>query len=222
MRAKKYTSLVLAIIMSVSLVACGSNAQTESKPKEEVKTESSQTETENQTDTSEVSYGVGDTITSDYLEMTLKSVEFVDGVNRKANDSNFMTPITEEEAKELGNNNFALAAEGKTLLLFTFEYKYIGKDSKSLNGIGQPFVTYGDDYKFNSMYFVGVKKAENNWLCLSSDNNTGFTEASSHYEPLDSTIYECKGYIVVPKEVAENQDSSLKISFGFGGEFTIR
>ena len=49
MRAKKYTSLVLAIIMSFSFVACGSNAQTESKPKEEVQTESSQTETENTT-----------------------------------------------------------------------------------------------------------------------------------------------------------------------------
>ena len=49
MRAKKYTSLVLAAIMSVSLVACGSNAQTESKPKGEVQTESSQTETEVET-----------------------------------------------------------------------------------------------------------------------------------------------------------------------------
>ena len=49
MKSKKCISLLMAVVLRLSLVACGSNMQTKSEPKGEIQTESSQTETEVET-----------------------------------------------------------------------------------------------------------------------------------------------------------------------------
>ena len=49
MKSKKSVSLLVAVVLSLSLVACGSTGESETKPQGEVQTEYSQTETEVET-----------------------------------------------------------------------------------------------------------------------------------------------------------------------------
>ena len=224
MRAKKYTSLVLAIIMSFSFVACGSNTQTESEPKGEIQTESSQTETEtnNQTDTSEVSYGVGDTISGDLFVFTLNSAEFTDVIEYSASkdSDDFFIPYSAELVQ--GENKAILGNDEKTWLYFSGEFEYVGKDTFTLvSHCFIPTVKY-DEYNLNSNYVTFMRINKKEWFNHSTDllqseiKGLGLSlgyRTSLKLEPLTDDTYEVKGAIQVPKKVSDNAEAEIILQF---------
>lgn len=85
----------------------------------------------------------------------------------------------------------------------------------------RPHVTYNGEYYFFKDYYI--VRQSNVWEILSNDTTPpfGLTSADNNYKPLDSTVYECRGFISVPKEVAENTDASLILTF-LEGAYNIR
>lgn len=152
---------------------------------------------------------IGDTVQNDLFELTLTRVEFAQELNGDTSNDNFMLPVTEGESVSTSIK----ASEDNVYLSFSFEYKFIGKTDKTIGTYFIPHVTYADEYYFFKDYYI--VRHSNVWEILDKDTTPpfGLTSADTNYKPLDDTTYECRGFISVPKEVAENTDNSLILTF---------
>ena len=249
---KKLLALILAAALALSLVACGGDSgagdtNTPSGGNGDTTSTDTPSGGEDSTQEEPSELKVGDTITNDRFEFTLTSVDFTDKLNIDCYSEDFMLPYEEENEK-----GPSFAEEGYIWLIFSFTYKFIGRErfEDGFRTLGAPCVTYGDSYIFDgNEYYTrddgkyGIYAKESNdvlWNILSNSKNivlyrilgyeknsngaiNGDPYISEIYEPLDKSIYECRGFISVPLEVYENTDEPLSISFNmFGGDFMIR
>lgn len=241
---KRWLALLLAAALCFSLTACegskNSDADSSKKNETDNNIDSGSSNQENQI------LSIGDTFSNEDFELTLTDVEFANELYTFANeantecDDNFMLPLTDGKTNPGGLK--IKANEDKILLTFTFNYKFIGKSaiSDDFDHMGAPCVFYGDGYTFDgddtsspTEYAVFVKKDTGaDWYILNHVNGlnvqgaTNLLGVSPDYEPLDNTIYECRGYITLPSEVYENENEPLEISFGLingsTDRFTLR
>lgn len=101
------------------------------------------------------------------------------------------------------------ADDGRILVAFAFEVKSISKTALPIDTILERI-----DIDYNNGYIF-----EQSELCAgiggSWENTYYATDAK--IEPLDSTVYEFRGYADVPEEVMNNTDSSLNLNVYLNG-----
>ena len=199
----------------------------------------------------EVQYHVGDTVSTDLYQVTMKNVEFTDkilvchGEIRKtekydfANLEEFFTPTDEPFVDEDGYlldgiHGFSASKDSDTTYLYyNFEFSFIGKETHSCTYDFRPIVSYAD-YIFNSDYMAfgrilgEVKFNGHIWFNFASDEYP-LVEAlgmevggfDSDLKPLSNDVYEVRGIISVPKAVAEDKDAEITLRLA-GIEFVVQ
>lgn len=214
---QKLLALLLVALMSISMVACGEETTSTENNTNQAMDETTTNEASFDTEEKDKGLTFGDTVQDDYFELTLTRAEFAQELNGDTSSDNFMLPVTEGESVSTS----VKASDENIYLSFSFEYKYIGKTEKTMGTYFRPHVTYNGEYYFFKDYYI--VRQSNVWEILSNDTTPpfGLTSADNNYKPLDSTVYECRGFISVPKEVAENTDASLILTF-LEGAYNIR
>lgn len=204
---KKLIILLLALVMLVSLCACGGGNDTPAttEPEETAKPETS----------TDVIYHFGDTITADMVEFTPVFEGFAD---KLANwpDKDFMTP----EGQFSGSTPYA-ASDEKVMMYFSGTINYVGDSKENVNFVYDFTIDYNNGYLFD---FVGGD-AFNSGKGYHSD--CGITdniesgdwdyENSAIFEPLSSnkTRY-VRFCIEVPKQL-ETDTNNILITFHIAG-----
>lgn len=178
------------------------------------------------------SSGIGD-ITTDAngnFEVKLISAGFVDEISMDEDSENFLMPIVDDETKHPLS-----AKNGNALFHYTYEYKFVGKKpiDDHFHDFAQPFLKYDKEYLFQENY-VSVQNINSKWYFLSSDiyddvleknfgvSNTTFHISGNTYKPLDDTVYQVRGFIIVPEKI---KLESKSLTFGLrsmGKTYTIR
>lgn len=190
---KKLTALLVAIVLCLSLCACGggntdvpADKTTASVDKNDISTEKA--------------YSLGDTITTDIIEFSLTRVEFSDQLKYatfstgEQPDTGYMLPTTEPQS-----NKTFVANEGYTFLSYSYSLRYTGKEEievETAMGIsadyndGYTFEIWSDAYMWSE--YISIK---------------GYTKL----RPLDPQG-EGRGCMKVPEEVSTNSVAPLKIN----------
>lgn len=181
-------------------------------------------------------YSIGDTMINDNWEVTLKSAEFVDFMNLETDTlgrhggENFGSTTIEPTDKKYKLEG----VNGNALLVYTFEFKYTGKETYKdhFSTVGSTRVMYDTEYSFSENYFNFVKDNKGKWIFLNNDYNAlkgvsilqNMYSTSGEYKPLDDTIYFVKGVIAVPEKVKNDTEAPLTIQFAdiTDKAFTIR
>lgn len=112
---KKLISLILVVVMSISLVACGGSKTLE----------------------------IGTTATSKDFEITVESVEFGDALNGVSSTNSvaneeYLLPIEGFDGSVYGK------IEGKKYLVVTYKIKFVGKKERYLGQSSVGNIKYGD------------------------------------------------------------------------------
>lgn len=207
---KKAITILLAATLMLSLAACGGGNDSNNKP---ISGDSDTPTT--QDDTAEPKaqeLTIGETTVDDTFEFTLTRFD-TGTVLCNTMNSDFLLPgdypITFEGADGKTYDNPNVAHDGKIFLSVSFNIKFIGKQElNSTPGEGLS-IDYNDEYTFdiNRVYM----NTGNSWeiTVLKSENSTSTYFQS--FKPLDSTVYECRGYFEVPMEVIENTEAPIKL-----------
>lgn len=231
---KKSLVLFFVALMSLSLIACGeettSAESNQNQPIEE--TDNNDTSSDSVEDDNVLTIGdtaVGDTTIGSCFDLTLTRVEFAKEINSDTTNDNFMLPIVDGDstsesikASDYGDDDIFLS--------FSFEYKFTGKGDKKYHNHLTPSIVYDEEYYFNKDCVVVVyDDFTEKWDVIGQEESNpmasklGISIPTTNYKVLDSTVYEARGIIRVPKELAENTDNSLTLSFIMNdGIFTIR
>ena len=237
---KKALALLLALVMGLSLCACGAEKTPET-------TEAPSTEA---TEPTEQLLAVGDEVETENFRFTLKAAEFTDKIlvcngeqadkNTFGNAEEFFTPSDKPFVDENGYviegiHGFSASKDSDVVYLYyNLEMEFIGKEEYDHVMLEfKPVVKYGD-YTFDSDYMAfgriidKVKFNDRMWFNFNSDDYT-FVKAlgleiggfDDKLKPLSSDVYEIRGIIQVPKTVAENTEEGVSIRF-CGQEFIVR
>ena len=219
---KKLFALILASALALSLAACGGGAG------DSTSTSKPSGGGEDSTPENEVFY-LGDTVTTDDIEITLIRVESGDTLyNNVATDNvrdeYYLRPtslLTNEELEahkrqeEYIQKHYGVtptsyeADDGRILVAFAFEVKSISKTALAIDTILERIdIDYNDGYIF-----------EQSKLCagIGGSWEDAYYATDEKIEPLDSTVYEFRGYADVPEEVMNNTDNSLNLNVYLNG-----
>ena len=219
---KKLFALRLASALALSLAACGGGAG------DSTSTSKPSGGGEDSTPENEVFY-LGDTVTTDDIEITLIRVESGDTLyNNVATDNvrdeYYLRPtslLTNEELEahkrqeEYIQKHYGVtptsyeADDGRILVAFAFEVKSISKTALAIDTILERIdIDYNDGYIF-----------EQSKLCagIGGSWEDAYYATDEKIEPLDSTVYEFRGYADVPEEVMNNTDNSLNLNVYLNG-----
>lgn len=210
---KKAISLLLALVVCLSLCACGdsnSNAtdtpETQAPANEEPADETQAPANEEPEPPAEDTiYKLGDAIETDLFKIT---PSFTGYAYELANwpDENFMTP-----AGQFSGTSPYSANEGKTAMYGEVQIEYIGneKSDVSLN------MSISVDYD-NGYIFQGADVDMGN--CVSIDGDWQY-DGQMTFEPLSNYNTRILRYCVeVPEQVETNADKSLLVTFFVNGE----
>lgn len=210
---KKAISLLLALVVCLSLCACGdsnSNAtdtpETQAPANEEPADETQAPANEEPEPPAEDTiYKLGDAIETDLFKIT---PSFTGYAYELANwpDENFMTP-----AGQFSGTSPYSANEGKTAMYGEVQIEYIGneKSDVSLN------MSISVDYD-NGYIFQGADVHMGN--CVSIDGDWQY-DGQMTFEPLSNYNTRILRYCVeVPEQVETNADKSLLVTFFVNGE----
>lgn len=203
---KKILILFMVFLMTISIVACGDKNTAEE-------------DSQNQSIEESNELTIGDTIKSGGFEITLTRAEFTDEINTTPTNADFMFPLAEDDntSTSIKTSSFG---DDQIFLTFALEYKFIGKSNMEYNNHLMPYVTYNKDYVFFENCVVARYNAfMETWDILGQNKYNPMADVlgnyipTTEYEALDSTTYEARGIIRVPKELAENTDNPLILSF---------
>lgn len=153
---------------------------------------------------------LNETKTTDKFEVVLTQVEFAKSLNDSGGVSKDYLLPTEE-------SSYIEASTGNTLLMFSIDLKYTGKEQFSAS-IGEFTVNYGEDYTFDDqeIYITerdNVAPWENTYSKVEGTAETYFVD----FEPLEGERL-LRGYVEVP-EVAETEESeALSLTVNILGE----
>lgn len=188
-------SLLLALVMCLSLCACGDGKVTSPTEAPAKETQALTTEaTEAPTDPI-VILTVGETASTKVLEFTLDSFTFTDKLDTSG-DENYLAPI-EENAYIT-----RVPEEGKTFVSFSFSIKNIGKEELSILAYSTMKLVYSDGYTFEIDSNNHVVRTDDSYYTKS-----GRTGLLSPEVLAEAQTY--RGYFEVPMEVTENADAPL-------------
>ena len=219
---KKTLALILTAALVLSLAACGGSGGTEdSNTSGTGNGDTTSTDTpsgggEDSTPENEV-FHLGDTVTTDD---TLYNNVATDNVR----DEYYLRPtslLTDEELeakkwqdeyiqKHYGVSPITYEADdGRILVAFAFEVKSISKTALPIDTILERV-----DIDYNNGYIF-----EQSELCagIGGSWEDAYYATDEKIEPLDSTVYEFRGYADVPEEVMNNTDSSLNLNVYLNG-----
>lgn len=209
---KRTLALLLALVMCLSLCACGGGNDIPDAPEtieatQTPNTEATQTPNTEATEPSEdeTIYQLGDTIETDLFKIT---PSFTGYAYELANwpDENYMTPA----GKFSGASAYS-ASEGKTAMYGEVQIEYIGneKSDVSLN------MSISVDYD-NGYIFKGADVEMGN--CVSVDSDWQY-DGQMTFEPLSNYNTRILRYCVeVPEQVETNNDKSLLVTFFVNGD----
>ena len=191
---KKIIALTLALILCLSLVACGGE---NSIPEA---TEEAETVATPEVSAEETVYKLGDVIETDFFRII---PAFTGYAYELANwpDENFMTP----EGQFSGVSAYS-ANEGKTVMYGEMQIEYIGNEKSTVTLNMDISVNYDDGYIFaGSSVDMGS--------CVSIDGKWSY-DGQMAFEPLSSNNTRILRYCVeVPEQVEANTDKSLLVTF---------
>ena len=225
---KKTLALILIAALTLSLAACGGSNGKENNNTSSTGNTTSSGGGEDSTPENEV-FHLGDTVTTDDIEITLIRVESGDILyNNVATDNvrdeYYLRPtslLTDEELeakkwqdeyiqKHYGVSPITYEADdGRILVAFAFEVKSISKTALPIDTILERI-----DIDYNNGYIFEQSK-----LCagIGGSWEDAYYATDAKIEPLDSTVYEFRGYADVPEEVMNNTDSSLNLNVYLNG-----
>ena len=204
---KKVLSLLLALVMCLSLCACGGGSTNNTN------TENSTPDT-NTSNTTPVVHRIGDTVTTKMFNCTLGRAEFAEEVGNYRLDG-YLLP----DGKLAVGETAHYAKDGYKLLSFTFELTYLGTTEYSFS-LGQSdgmdlMVKFDNTYEFDSFVISGSTFPIGEWdkACelKSGHTMTSLSNPAFKFAPLDETVHEFRAYIEVPDKVAESIDKPAEI-----------
>ena len=195
---KKALSLILALVMCLSLCACGGNE--DGTAVEEQK-----------------KYSVNETAISSRFECSLKQVSFAERVEVGDYSSGYMLPATEDTTISRP------AKSGSVLLCFTANLKYTGTTTiqnmcfgNGSSAIGF-YATYDTEYKYTT--FVASRYENFGWERYVIYDGRGSYDCS--FTPLSNDTLTVRAYIELPAVVAENTDKPLDITINLGSDEAV-
>lgn len=201
---KRLIALLLAAALALSLAACGGEAESENEEGLE-------------NDIEEYPM-VGETISTDKAELTLNEFELTNYLYLGDDVEQYLTPLTEEEAKQLApEEEFGVAEDGKVFAYFSFTLKNIGKtplDNFSVYENGNAHSIYMADY-FQIDYDGYLFGFDNG-----SDIGVVYQFDSENYEwdfaTLDLDVLSpeetYRGYLAISSQAVENTDSPILLN----------
>lgn len=221
---KKVLALFLIFTMILLLPACNIQSEKADTKNEISKKEDNEEGTEKPADDIKL-YNVGDTVTSDNWEFTLNDFYYTTSLNLSQYDiSNFLT--ADGDNKE----DFCYAGEDRAFAVFTYDVSYLG--------------TYEDEVKYRQNISLKYNKTETyrEALPTSSANITEYFYVKKppvfegdddwYFEAgqytrfgEEDTTKEIRAYIVIPKEVMEDDKEASTLSVRLDGEeyiYTIK
>ena len=190
---KNFVALLLALVMVLSLAACGGNSAT---PASE----------------SIVELSVGDTATTDKMEFILKRCEFTEIVDyathlgtefRDLENDPHLLPL-EQSKVGLG---YQSASEGNILISITFTLSNVGKEAFS--DYPKLTIDYDNGYTFESTKFE-CRTYNNEWGNVYKNKYLTGGNDYITIQPL-SEAREVRGYFDVPLDTQKNADKELKL-----------
>lgn len=198
---KKKILLACIFILSFTLVACN---------KEKSSSSNGESTTSQSNITEDNSIALNETKQTDKFEFTLTQVEFTKAVNDNIG-SDYLLPTSSSSLTSNGD---------KTLLMFSIDLKYIGKEELSA-ALGAFVVNYSDGYKFDEQEIYIKYNSSSMWTHMYSKENSNEDMNFINFEPLDETHYTLRGYLEIPAvvETETTEPSSLIINI-LGEKFT--
>ena len=225
---KKTLALILIAALTLSLAACGGSNGKENNNTSSTGNTTSSGGGEDSTPENEV-FHLGDTVTTDDIEITLIRVEsgttlYNNVATNNVRDEYYLRPtslLTDEELeakkwqdeyiqKHYGVSPITYEADdGRILVAFAFEVKSISKTALPIDTLLERI-----DIDYNNGYIFEQSK-----LCagIGGSWENSYYATDEKIEPLDSTVYEFRGYADVPEEVMNNTDNSLNLNVYLNG-----
>lgn len=241
---RKYIALLLALVMCLSLCACG----VENIPKEPTVSAPEQTETA-QPEPVETTHHVGDTVETDLYQIELKNAQLAKYIlvcnGEKADKATFTvaeefftpseTPFLDENGYVVeGIHGFSPSKSSEQIYLYyCAEFKYLGKEEHTMvNYDFAPVVTYGE-YTFDTDYFTFYRTISDSETSSWSNFNSDFDAIDTvqalgleigyfngKIKPLSNKVYEIRGIIPVPQAIADDADAELTLCLA-GVDFVV-
>jgi len=198
---KRILSLFLALVMGLSLCACGDEEAPKTTAAQPVTTEATQAPTTEATEPAPeaVVYKLGDVIETEQFKITPSFTGYAKAVANWP-DENYLTPAGKMDNAD--KNPYA-AGEGKVQMYGQMEIEYIGNEKQNVSLEIGLSVNYDDGYVFE-----GVDMGH----CLSLDEDWDYDETMT-FEPLSSFNTRILRYCIeVPEQVETNRDKSLLVT----------
>lgn len=235
---KKWSAFLLTTALMVSLAACGGDSESAAGSVDASGSESQPV--------ADPVHRVGDTVETDYYEVTLKDAAFTDhilvcygdtasqAVFTKAEE--FFTASDQPFVDENGNvvdgvHGFSMKEDSDdTYLYYDAEVQFVGTETRTSADLDfVPVLSYGE-YTFDTTYMSFYRDVEDDfsWSNFNADfDSISLVRAlgleigyfNGTLEPLSRPI-EIRGVLQVPKVVAEDADSETIFHLA-GAEFAI-
>ena len=190
---KKAISLLLALVLCLSLCACGDSNDTSKENNSEASTMApvaEPTETE-PTESGTIELVLGETYSLPLFDITITGFDFT------------------EKATFPEGGSFSLRPQnGYVTANLYYNVNYTGKTQFFSSGFSPAFIDYNDGYIFNLETFYYYDSGVDAWL------NSG------DIDPL-CPEFSCKACFFVPLEVSENTDAPLFVKFNIGDNGVI-
>ena len=202
---KKTISLILALVLCLSLCACGGGNDTPEVTEAPTETTEAPTTEATKPPAEETVYKLGDIIETELFKIT---PSFAGYSYELANwpDENFMTPA----GKFSGTSPYS-ASEGKTSMYGEIHVEYIGNEKSDVKLKLNVSVDYDDGY-----IFEGADTHMGN--CISINGDWAY-DGNMTFEPLSSNNNRIVRYCIeVPEQVEANAEKSLLVTFFVNGE----
>lgn len=198
---KKVLAMILTLVFALSLAACGdqekeevitSTADTAQTPDEAIPPEP-ETVPE-ATETMDVLYLIGETITTDSIELTVDSTVF-GKMLRNLMDCDAYTPVSPDDKwyDTLAKTNPYYADDEHIMLMVEYRQKNTGKSKVDLVGDDDMKIIYGDGYEFEASG-GGMQ------------NGDGDFEDFSSMEPLSDEVL-CRVAFSLPADAEGSQEA---------------
>lgn len=230
--------LLLVTVMTISMVACGKEPTSSEVPKESI------------TDSEESTYQIGDTAETELYQIVLKNAELTNNIlvcnGEKADKATFtvaeefftpsQTPFVDENGNVIdGVHGFSTSkSSDKIYLYYNIEFKYLGKEERTIANLDFSPTVYYEDYTFDSDYFAFYRTKNDtttsSWNNFDSDSGVVSTVKaigleigyfSGKVEPLSNKVYEVRGVIPLPKAIADDTNAELTLKLA-GIDFLIK
>lgn len=224
---KKAITILLAATLMLSMAACGGGNDSNNKPiSGENDTPTTQEDVKNASNTTSdiQELTIGETKAIGDFEFTLTRFEFAEAVTNSsfktgegATDENYLLPTDVRT-----DDNIHVASDKTILLSYSYNLEYTGKEEIDFDVFLLPKVFY-NDFVFattgieDSISFTGsecsISVESGKWDAGSS----GARGTNRLLNSFNNSNFEIRAYVRVPRELMDNTDIPLSVSFELEG-----